>query len=382
MFEYDFFLSFAKPDEEAAKKLKQKAERKRLKVYLAPSELEPGDLWTTEVRNALRRSREIAVLATKKSIDREWVISEWSCGWLLGRKITAILKDVKLEKLPTRLKEPQVAYYDKLDEFFDAVIKRREEDPFGDLSMSAYQHFGIQKGIQETLFAPEIGTSPFVFPKLLPLAKKRILVAGQNLYSLIVANQQANEDFLFHHLKDNDQLNVQFMVCDPEHPLESDPKGLNEAALKIWKWVTAEDYEKDLWLSIAFLKKWIARAKQEKLVANADQKSLRLEARVVHFVPVSTTFLDPSEEEGEKPVTGKAFLTPNIWEREAKFRSCFFVYQPLHLSAFNKCWGPFKTTYSRGRNVAEVILPPAVKREADRLYKTVSNDVSMDDNEA
>jgi hypothetical protein len=349
MFEYDLFLSYAAPDTNAALSLKKRAEDKGLRVFVAKSELRPGDRWEENIRCALLRCREIAVLLTPTSLAREWVISEWSCGWLLKKAVTAIVKDLTdLGQLPERLRDFQIADYYNCDEFLEAVISRKNSDPISDGSMAIYRHLASKAGVIETLLAPELGSSPFVFKDQLGLATKQIFVAGQNLYGLTVLYGEDNERLLFEqYLVREDKPAAQFMVCDPRcrEPVET------------WTWVNKGDYERDLWVSIVFLKEWLKRAKEA---------CVKLTAKVVYFVPVSMTFVDP-EPLPDQPPSGKLFLTPNVFEPESKARSCVFVYAPLHPGSFTKYWGNYKTTFSRGTDLSAIEVPAKYEELAERI---------------
>ena len=359
MYEYDLFLSYAKQDTTTAQTVEKRAKDKGLRVFFAKSELSPGVRWQNDIRSALLRSREIAVLMTPDSLGREWVISEWSCGWLLDKVVTAIVKDIiNLKELPERLLEFQIAdYYKQLDEFLDAVVERKRKDPSCDADMSIYRHFACQPGVLETLFAPQQGASPFVFNKQLGLAKRRILVAGQNLYSLTALYGQENEGLLFDdYLVRSERPKAHFMVCDPT----------KKEPVKTWKLVTKGEYERDLWVSIVFLKRWLDKARK----AGLDN----FEAKAVEFVPVSMTFIDPPESIPNGPRSGKLFITPNAFEPHSKVRSCFLLYEPTDTTSFGSYWNNFETTYSRGTDLSEIDVPSKWEEEAVRVRRELAKD--------
>jgi hypothetical protein len=72
---------------------------------MASKILSPGDDFAEEIRNALEGSREVWLLMSPKSINSEWVISEWGAAWVLQRRIVPILHRCAPESLPDRLKK-------------------------------------------------------------------------------------------------------------------------------------------------------------------------------------------------------------------------------------------------------------------------------------
>lgn len=330
MFEYDLFISYSTRYTTEAQTIEKQARQKGLKVFLANLSLKPGDAWEDEIRQALFDSRELCVLATPESLKSEWVVSEWSAAWLLKKRITAILLGCERQDLPARLLEYQTADYYKVDLFLDKVVERKQEDPLGEIDLITYYQFRSHKLVQTTLFAPIIRQSPFVFEELIKVTQRKILIAGQNLYTLIVAYGMKNKEILFNFLRKNNKREVQIMICDPDF----------KNGVEAWKEVTAsKEYERDLRESISILEEWVKEAEENKL---------HFEAKKTPMVPVSITFVDPEERDG------KLFLTPNVFQATPGVRACYLLCRKLHKDTFTTYWENYKLTYLRARLIGRL----------------------------
>lgn len=106
------FLSHATLDKEIALFLKSELERRvpNLKVFLScdPEDLPPGRTWSTEIRKALRRSKALLLLATKRSLSRPWVWLEAGAMWIKDQEIICIcLEGIQKGGLPAPLSDYQ-----------------------------------------------------------------------------------------------------------------------------------------------------------------------------------------------------------------------------------------------------------------------------------
>jgi hypothetical protein len=330
MFQYDLFISHTTLHAEDARKIKLQAEKKGLKVFLAELSLKPGVDWEDEIRQALIDSRELAVLATPDIKGSEWVTSEWSAGWLLKKPITAILLGHGRQDLPPRLLKHQSADYEHVSSFLDEIAKNKQQGRSSDIDLLSYYQIKYPGMVEETLVAPVIKSSPFVFDELFPTTQKHIFIAGQNLYSLVVRLGDVNKPRIFKFLGQDSSRKVEILVCDPSF----------RGAIETWIEVTASPkYERDLKEALEVLEVWTQEAKES---------NLNFEAKTTPFVPVSATFVDPDSQDG------RLFLTPNIFEPSATDRACFLLYRRLHDKTFNTYWENYKLTFLRGSPIGKV----------------------------
>ncbi len=75
-----------------------------LRLYMARKELQPGDDFAEEIRNALVGAAQLWMPVTPESLKSEWVISEWGAAWALDKRIVPILFRCSLDDLPNRLR--------------------------------------------------------------------------------------------------------------------------------------------------------------------------------------------------------------------------------------------------------------------------------------
>jgi len=71
---------------------------------MARKELQPGDDFAEEIRNALVGAAQLWMPVTPESLKSEWVISEWGAAWALDKRIVPILFRCSLDDLPNRLR--------------------------------------------------------------------------------------------------------------------------------------------------------------------------------------------------------------------------------------------------------------------------------------
>ena len=76
--QYDVFLSYASDDSEWASKLNQDLEKRGIKTFFAPRDIEPGTKFPPSLVDAIENSRTFAVIVSPKSMESAWVEDE--CG--------------------------------------------------------------------------------------------------------------------------------------------------------------------------------------------------------------------------------------------------------------------------------------------------------------
>ena len=169
---YDLFVSYSSRDTSDAEKIKSIFETCGLKVFLASEELMSGTKWPESIIEALSNSWEVCVLFTKDSLEREWVISEWTVALYLNKVVTPILKGVKVHEIPERLKTIQFADFYKADLFLKSFTERRsqQKDNYNDFLECC--NLKSEQSIQQTLFSLDTSGSPLRFLKCWIFPKK------------------------------------------------------------------------------------------------------------------------------------------------------------------------------------------------------------------
>ena len=106
-YEYDVFLSYNISDNEIVSDIYSDIVAAGGRAFLAKKSIEPGEDFAEEIRHALVCSHEIWIVISPKSVESEWVISEWGAAWALKKRIIPILHRCPPESLPERLKRLQ-----------------------------------------------------------------------------------------------------------------------------------------------------------------------------------------------------------------------------------------------------------------------------------
>ena len=106
--EFDLFLSHGTPDKPWVRSLADELEQLGLRVFLDERELKAGQNWVVELSEALAGSRYLVLVLSATSVDRGWVIAEWT-GYMaehgpLGRLLPVTIDSVEI---PTILKAKQ-----------------------------------------------------------------------------------------------------------------------------------------------------------------------------------------------------------------------------------------------------------------------------------
>jgi hypothetical protein len=101
---YDVFLSYSERDQSTAQTVQRVLEEARVKVYMAPKYLRPGDDYAEEIRQAIVGSGEIWVIMSPSSLQSEWVTTEWGAAWVLKKRIVPILHRCDISQIPERLR--------------------------------------------------------------------------------------------------------------------------------------------------------------------------------------------------------------------------------------------------------------------------------------
>lgn len=101
------FISYAKQDESFVLELSELFAAEGVSTFVAARDIESGDLWELDVRDAIRACAEMLVVLTPNSISQAWVMVEAGAAWVLGKRITPCLAFTRPEDVPGPLSRSQ-----------------------------------------------------------------------------------------------------------------------------------------------------------------------------------------------------------------------------------------------------------------------------------
>lgn len=103
----DCFITYSSSDDELATYVAQYLRWRGLDVFMARLSLQPGDMWTSEVQNALRNSPWVVFLASRKACTSTYVQQEVG-GAVFGQKaLVPVIWDMQPSELPGWVKNYQ-----------------------------------------------------------------------------------------------------------------------------------------------------------------------------------------------------------------------------------------------------------------------------------
>ncbi len=112
--QYDVFLSYSVADRETALEITQRLDEERISYFLAEKSIGPGQIWESEIKEAIRACRQFWILVTPNSLNSEWVTSEWAAAWVLEKTIVPVILRCRPDELPTRLQVYQCLDFHKI----------------------------------------------------------------------------------------------------------------------------------------------------------------------------------------------------------------------------------------------------------------------------
>jgi hypothetical protein len=123
---YQVFVSHATADKWIARILCEKLELVGATTFRDDRDIDGGDDIPEEIRRQIKRSRELIVLLTPKSVDRTWVKLEIGAawGWSKSLRIVVVLYHVDVDPIPDMLKSKKAIPLNDLDEYLDEVERR------------------------------------------------------------------------------------------------------------------------------------------------------------------------------------------------------------------------------------------------------------------
>lgn len=127
---YQVFVSHATADKWIARVLCEKLESIGATTFRDDRDIDGGDDIPEEIRRQIKRSKELVVLLTPKSVDRTWVKLEVGAawGWSRNLRIVVVLYHVDVDPIPDMLKSKKAIHLNDLDGYL-AEVERRVKKP-------------------------------------------------------------------------------------------------------------------------------------------------------------------------------------------------------------------------------------------------------------
>jgi hypothetical protein len=126
---YQVFVSHATADKWLATVLCEKIEETGASTFRDDRDIDGGDDIPERIRTEIKRSREIVVLLTPNSVDRQWVLLEVGAAWGWSRhtRITSIMCHVDVDPIPGMIKSKKAIPINDCAQLFTEIKARVRE---------------------------------------------------------------------------------------------------------------------------------------------------------------------------------------------------------------------------------------------------------------
>ena len=106
----------------------ERLERAGIATFRDDRDIDGGDDIPERLRMEIRRSRELVVLLTPVSKDREWVKIEVAAAWMARKSylITSVLCHVDVDTIPGMLRAKKAIPLNDFDNLVNAIAKRKK----------------------------------------------------------------------------------------------------------------------------------------------------------------------------------------------------------------------------------------------------------------
>lgn len=123
---YQVFVSHATADKWLAKTICEKIESKGAQTFRDDRDIAGGDDIPEEIRRQIKLSKEIVVLLTPESVERQWVILEVGAawGWSKRMRIVMLMYHVSVDPIPDMIKNKKAVNLNELDHYLTELAQR------------------------------------------------------------------------------------------------------------------------------------------------------------------------------------------------------------------------------------------------------------------
>lgn len=123
---YQVFISHATADKWLACVICEKIEATGATTFRDDRDIDGGDDIPEEIRRQIKQSREMVVVLSPQSVDRQWVLLEvgiaW--GWSKRMRIVPILYHVTIDPIPDIIKAKKALWLNDFDNYLAELAGR------------------------------------------------------------------------------------------------------------------------------------------------------------------------------------------------------------------------------------------------------------------
>jgi hypothetical protein len=126
---YQVFVSHATADKWLAITVCEKIEGTRATSFRDDRDIRGGDDIPEEIRRQIKQSKEIVVILTPESVDRQWVVLEVGAAWGWSKKLRIIILmcHVSVDPIPDMIKNKKAITLNEFDHYLNELSNRVRE---------------------------------------------------------------------------------------------------------------------------------------------------------------------------------------------------------------------------------------------------------------
>lgn len=123
---YQVFVSHATADKWIAKALCDRIESTGAKSFRDDRDIQGGDSIPEEIRRQIKLSKELVVLLTPESVNRQWVTMEVGAawGWSKRMRIIVVMYHVSVDPIPDMIKNKKAMPLNDFDQYVIELAAR------------------------------------------------------------------------------------------------------------------------------------------------------------------------------------------------------------------------------------------------------------------
>lgn len=118
---YDVFLSYSTSNRDKVRIIYDFLTEKKINVFMSEKKIQPSSNWEEVIKEALKGSKLICVIASPESLESDWVKTEADSAWFIGTPILPILYHCSIKDLPEKLRRYQSLDYDEYPKIIDTL---------------------------------------------------------------------------------------------------------------------------------------------------------------------------------------------------------------------------------------------------------------------
>lgn len=118
---YDVFLSYSTANKDQVRVIYDFLTNEKINVFMSEKKIQPSANWEEVIKQALRSSKLLCVVASPESLASEWVKTESDSAWILEIPTLPILYRCAVKDLPEKLKRFQTIDYHEYSKILEVL---------------------------------------------------------------------------------------------------------------------------------------------------------------------------------------------------------------------------------------------------------------------